>query len=128
MVYLSLGCQMGQQEGVHLQIPHLSPPLQIPHLSQSRRVWGYLRVPLLTSRAPRSSTCSQGWRRDCCTGNVYWISCCTGVQPKVLPIDNMHLRMIVCTFLTKTAIYDGDACGPCITTEAMSSTSYNMDV
>ncbi|KAI5673326.1 hypothetical protein M9H77_13690 [Catharanthus roseus] len=129
MIYLSLGCQMGQQEGVHHQIPHLSPPVQIPHLSPSRRVQGtgrrpppasrlgYLRVALLTPRAPRSSTCSRERRRDGCTGN-----------PKVPPIDNMHLRIIVCTFFAETAICDGDVGGSCITTDAMSSTSCNMEV
>ncbi|KAI5673834.1 hypothetical protein M9H77_14198 [Catharanthus roseus] len=149
MVHLSLGCQMGQQEGVHHQVPYLSPPaqirhlsplVQIPHLSSSRRVQGtggcppaalrpsYLRVPLLTPRAPQSGTYSRGRRRDGYTGNVCWISCCDGVQPKVPPIDTMHLRMIVCTFFAKTAICDGDVGGSYITTDVMSSTSCNMEV
>ncbi|KAI5670904.1 hypothetical protein M9H77_11268 [Catharanthus roseus] len=87
-----------------------------------------LRVSLLTPRAPQSGTCSRRQRCNGCTGNVCWISCCDGVQPKVSPIDTMHIRMIVCTFFAKTAICDGDEGGSCITTKAMSSISCNMEV
>ncbi|KAI5673728.1 hypothetical protein M9H77_14092 [Catharanthus roseus] len=89
---------------------------------------GYLREPLLTPGAPRSGTCSPGRRRDGCLGNVYWISCCDGVQPKVPLIETMHLRIIICIFFTNTAICEGSAGGSCITTEAISSTSCNMEV
>ncbi|KAI5682282.1 hypothetical protein M9H77_03510 [Catharanthus roseus] len=89
---------------------------------------GCLRAPLLTLRALRSDTCSRGWRHDGCTGNVCWISCCDGVQPKVSSIETMHLRIIVCTFFANTAICEGSVSGFYITTKAISSTSCNMEV
>ncbi|KAI5657249.1 hypothetical protein M9H77_26042 [Catharanthus roseus] len=91
------------------------------------RKGGYLRAPFLTPRAPRSGTFSRGRQRDGCTGNVWWISCCDEVQPKVPQIETMHLRIIVCTFFANM-VCEGSVGGSCITTEAISSTSCNMEV
>ncbi|KAI5673366.1 hypothetical protein M9H77_13730 [Catharanthus roseus] len=123
---------MGRQTVDHYQIPHPSQPLH----GRGRHVrrpppapsLGCLRAPLLTPRAPRSGTCSRGRRRDYYTVNVCWISCCEGVHPKVPPMETIHLRIIVCTFFTNTAICEGDECGSQITIEAISSTSYNIEV
>ncbi|KAI5683454.1 hypothetical protein M9H77_04682 [Catharanthus roseus] len=89
---------------------------------------GCLRTSLLTPRAPRSGTCSQGRQLDGCTRNVCWISCCDGVQPKVPSIETMHLQIIVCTVFANTAICERSVGGLCITNEAISSTSCNMEV
>ncbi|KAI5666907.1 hypothetical protein M9H77_16760 [Catharanthus roseus] len=72
---------------------------------------GCHRTPLLTPRAPRSGTCSRGRRRDGCTENVCWISCCEEVHPKLPLMETIHLRIIVCTFFANRAIWEGNECG-----------------
>ncbi|KAI5653506.1 hypothetical protein M9H77_30693 [Catharanthus roseus] len=123
---------MGRQSVEHYQIPHPSQPLHGRGCTGGRPSPaprpGCLRAPLLTPRAPRSGTCSRGWRLDGCTGNVCYISCCEGVHPKVPPMETIHLRIIVCTFFITTAICEGDEGGSRITTEAISSTYCNIEV
>ncbi|KAI5657331.1 hypothetical protein M9H77_26124 [Catharanthus roseus] len=50
------------------------------------------------------------------------------VHPKVPPMETMHRQMIVCTFFMTAAICEGDEGGSQIATEAISSTSCNMEV